>query len=61
MPQITQLQDVLEFTTLAATTIQDISSASKVPFLGGAAALTLSIVEIIKVSRNCCFFALTCN
>jgi tRNA A37 N6-isopentenylltransferase MiaA len=61
MPQITQLQDVLEFTTLAARTIQDISSASKVPFLGGTAILTLSIVEIIKVSRNCDFFSPTCK
>jgi hypothetical protein len=61
MPQKTQLQDVLEFTTHAATTIQDISSASKVPFLGGAATLTLSIVEIIKVSGNCRFFASTCD
>ncbi|KAJ7810457.1 hypothetical protein B0H14DRAFT_2863630 [Mycena olivaceomarginata] len=52
MPQKTQLQDVLEFTTLAAKTIQDISSASKVPFLGGAATLTLSIVEIIKSLKS---------
>ncbi|KAJ7806083.1 P-loop containing nucleoside triphosphate hydrolase protein, partial [Mycena olivaceomarginata] len=52
MPQITQLQDVLEFTTLAARTIQDISSASKVPFLGGTAILTLSIVEIIKSLKS---------
>jgi hypothetical protein len=59
MPQNTQLQDVLEFITLAAKTIQDISSASKVPFLGRAAVLTLSIVEIIKVSGNCHFFTPT--
>ncbi|KAJ7788977.1 hypothetical protein B0H14DRAFT_2946316 [Mycena olivaceomarginata] len=52
MPQITQLQDVLEFTALAARTLQDISSASKVPFIGGAATLTLSIVEIIKSLKS---------
>jgi hypothetical protein len=50
MPSKVRIQDVLQFVTDTATTVQNISAAGKVPFLGGAAALTLSIVEIIKVS-----------
>jgi hypothetical protein len=44
------LQDVLGFTTVAATTAGDIAASANLPFLGGAATLTLSIVQFVKVS-----------
>jgi hypothetical protein len=52
MPPRTRLHDALEFTTVAATTIRNISTGVKVPFLAGAATLTLSIVEVIKVCNS---------
>jgi hypothetical protein len=52
MPATTPLQNILEFTIIAAMTMRDISTAGKVPFLGGAATKTLVIVEVMKVSRN---------
>jgi hypothetical protein len=50
MPSKARIQDVLQFVTDTATTVQNISVAATVPFLGGAAILTLSIVEVIKAS-----------
>jgi hypothetical protein len=41
---------VLGFTTVAATTAGDIAASANLPFLGGAATLTLSIVRLVKVS-----------
>jgi hypothetical protein len=52
MPSKARIQDVLEFVTDTATTAQNISVAATIPIplLGGAATMTLSIVEVIKAS-----------
>ncbi|KAJ7926526.1 hypothetical protein B0H13DRAFT_2305255 [Mycena leptocephala] len=52
MPATTPLQNILEFTIIAAMTMRDISTAGKVPFLGGAATKTLVIVEVIKSLKS---------
>jgi hypothetical protein len=50
MPSKARIQDVLQFVTDTVTTVRNISVAATVPFLGVAAALALSIVEVIKAS-----------
>ncbi|KAJ7257717.1 hypothetical protein C8J57DRAFT_1647432 [Mycena rebaudengoi] len=52
MPSKARIQDVLQFVTDTATTVRNISVAATVPFLGGAATMTLSIVETLKSSQD---------
>ncbi|KAJ7257706.1 hypothetical protein C8J57DRAFT_1647405 [Mycena rebaudengoi] len=47
-----RIQDVLQFVTDTATAVRNISVAATVPFLGGAATMTLSIVETLKSSED---------
>jgi hypothetical protein len=54
MPRNSHLQDVLGFTTVAASTARHISISTNVPFLGGASLLVIAIVNMIKVSLSCC-------
>jgi hypothetical protein len=54
MPGKAHLQDVLEFTSEAASTVRKISVSAKVPYLGAASVLAGAIVDIIRVgARNC--------
>ncbi|KAJ7257674.1 hypothetical protein C8J57DRAFT_1647360 [Mycena rebaudengoi] len=52
MPSKARIQDVVQFVTDTTTSVRNISVAATVPFLGGAAALTLSIVETLKSSQD---------
>jgi hypothetical protein len=44
------LQDVLGFTTVAATTAGDIAASANLPFLGRATTLTISIIQFVKIN-----------
>lgn len=46
--------EIVQYTTLAATTMQEVAESVKVPFLASAAALVLSIVDAISVSSLLC-------
>jgi hypothetical protein len=50
MPSKARIQDVLQFVTDTATSVRNISVVATVPFLGEAATMALSIVEVIKAS-----------
>jgi hypothetical protein len=53
MPPIqasTKFKDLIEYTTLAATTAKEITQISSVPFLGSTSALALAIVKCVEVS-----------
>ncbi|KAJ7241383.1 hypothetical protein C8J57DRAFT_1477758 [Mycena rebaudengoi] len=52
MPSKARIQDVLQFVTDTTTTIRNILVVATVPFLGGAATMTLSIVETLKSSQD---------
>jgi hypothetical protein len=45
------LKDLIQYTTLAATAAKKIADSAAAPFLGSAAALTLSILNCVTVSR----------
>ncbi|KAJ7257688.1 P-loop containing nucleoside triphosphate hydrolase protein, partial [Mycena rebaudengoi] len=52
MPSKARIQDVFQFVIDTATTVRNISAAATVPFLGGVATMTLSIVEVIKTLKS---------
>jgi hypothetical protein len=45
-----KFKNLIAYTTLLAATAQEIANTAKVPFLGSAAVLTLSIVKCVEVS-----------
>jgi hypothetical protein len=51
MPTTANFKNLIQYTSLAATTAKNIAEAAKVPFLGSTAALSLSILRCIEVSR----------
>jgi hypothetical protein len=51
MPPSAVLKTLIEYTTLTAKTVQNITEATQVPFLAATAALTLAILECVDVSR----------
>jgi uncharacterized protein YqgV (UPF0045/DUF77 family) len=65
------LDSVVKYTTLAATTAQEIASIYSVPFLASAATLTSSILKCVEVSQavpkgirkstNSCFQSMKVN
>ncbi|KAJ7256684.1 hypothetical protein C8J57DRAFT_1650067 [Mycena rebaudengoi] len=48
IPRKAHLEDVLEFTRVAASTARELSVSAKIPFLGGASVLGVAIVDIIR-------------
>jgi hypothetical protein len=50
------LKNLIEYTTLAATTAQAIGTSAQVPFLPSTAALTLAILKCAQVSRTLPYF-----
>ncbi|KAJ7206155.1 hypothetical protein C8J57DRAFT_1484863 [Mycena rebaudengoi] len=52
MPTAVNFKNLLEYITLAATTAQNIAETAKVPFLGSAAALCLSITKSVQTIRS---------
>ncbi|KAJ7280848.1 hypothetical protein C8J57DRAFT_1711819 [Mycena rebaudengoi] len=51
----TQLENIIQYTTVAASTVEEIAGSFQIPFLSSAAALTLSIlkcVEAVKSNRD---------
>jgi hypothetical protein len=50
MQPSTKFKNLIEYTTLAANTAQEIAQTTGVPFLGSTSALTLSIVKCVEVS-----------
>ncbi|KAJ7626749.1 hypothetical protein B0H17DRAFT_1218516 [Mycena rosella] len=57
MPSL-QLKGIIEYTTLAASTTQEIAISARVPFLGSVASLTLAIlkvVETVRANKEQCF------
>jgi hypothetical protein len=50
MQPSTKFKNLIEYTTLAATTAQQIAQTASVPFLGSTSALTLSILKCVEVS-----------
>jgi hypothetical protein len=45
-----EFKNLIEYTTLAATTAKEIAQIASVPFLGSTSALTLAIVKCAEVS-----------
>ncbi|KAJ7656614.1 hypothetical protein B0H17DRAFT_1337963 [Mycena rosella] len=57
MPSL-ELKGIIEYTTLAASTTQEIAISAGVPFLGSVASLTLAIlkvVETVRANKEQCF------
>ncbi|KAJ7227960.1 hypothetical protein C8J57DRAFT_1730742 [Mycena rebaudengoi] len=52
MPTTAKFKNLIEYITLAATTAQNIAETAKVPFLGSAAALCLSITKSVQTIRS---------
>jgi hypothetical protein len=50
MQPSTKFKNLIEYTSLAATTVQEIAQTAGVPFLGSTSVLTLSIVKCVQVS-----------
>jgi phosphoribosylanthranilate isomerase len=50
MQPSTKFKNLIEYTTIAATTAKEIANTTNTPFLGSTAALTLSIVKCVEVS-----------
>ncbi|KAJ7258212.1 hypothetical protein C8J57DRAFT_1720798 [Mycena rebaudengoi] len=51
----TQLESLIQYTTVAASTVEEIAGSFQIPFLSSAAVLTLSIlkcVEVVKSNRD---------
>ncbi|KAJ6499481.1 hypothetical protein DFH09DRAFT_1376034 [Mycena vulgaris] len=48
----TRLENLVQFTTLAASAAKDISDAAKVPFLGSTATLSLAIVQAVQTVKS---------
>jgi hypothetical protein len=51
MPTAANFKNLIEYTSLAATTAETIADGTQVPFLGSTAALSLSILKCIEVGR----------
>jgi hypothetical protein len=49
MPIIAQFKNLVQYTTLAATSARNIADTTGVPFLSSTAALALSILKYIEV------------
>ncbi|KAJ7245853.1 P-loop containing nucleoside triphosphate hydrolase protein [Mycena rebaudengoi] len=52
MSTTTNFKNLIEYTTLAATTAQKIAETAKVPFLGSTTALSLSILKYIEIKQK---------
>jgi hypothetical protein len=50
MQPSTKFKNLIEYTTLTATTAKEIAQTAGVPFLGSTSALTLSILKCLEVS-----------
>ncbi|KAJ7261484.1 hypothetical protein C8J57DRAFT_1634459 [Mycena rebaudengoi] len=48
----TQLKNVIQYTTVAANTVEAIAGSSEIPFLSSATALTLSILKYVEAIRS---------
>jgi hypothetical protein len=46
----THLENLIQYTTVAASTVEDIAGSFQIPFLSSAAALTLAILKGVEVS-----------
>ncbi|KAJ7262875.1 P-loop containing nucleoside triphosphate hydrolase protein [Mycena rebaudengoi] len=52
MKVLIQLENLIQYTTVAATTVEEIAGAFEIPFLTSATALTLSILECVEAVRS---------
>ncbi|KAJ7275685.1 hypothetical protein C8J57DRAFT_1466432 [Mycena rebaudengoi] len=48
----TQLENLIQYTTVAASTVDEIAGSFQIPFLSSAAALTLSILKCVEAVRS---------
>jgi hypothetical protein len=46
----TELENLIQYTTVAASTVEEIAASFQIPFLSTAASLTLSILKCVEVS-----------
>jgi hypothetical protein len=46
----TQLENVIQYTTVAVNTVDGIAGAFQIPFLSSTTALTLSILKCVEVN-----------
>jgi hypothetical protein len=53
MPTTANFKNLIQYTTLAATTAENIGETSQVPFLCSTAALSFSILKCIEVIQFC--------
>ncbi|KAJ7282268.1 hypothetical protein C8J57DRAFT_1499250 [Mycena rebaudengoi] len=52
MPTPLNLKNVIQYTILAANTVENIAETAKAPFLGSTAALCLSITKSVQTTRS---------
>jgi hypothetical protein len=45
-----QIESLIQYTSVAATTIEDVAGSFHIPFLASAATLSLSILKCVEVS-----------
>jgi hypothetical protein len=45
----TQLENLIQYTTVAASTVEGIAGSLQIPFLSSVTALTLSILKCVEV------------
>ncbi|KAJ7290263.1 hypothetical protein C8J57DRAFT_1705704 [Mycena rebaudengoi] len=48
----TQLENLIQYTTVAASTVEGIAGSFQIPFLSSAVALTLSILKCVEAARS---------